>query len=165
MFRMRIGDLVKQATLPYTLASLLSQQQQAAGGIPGLTQPTGAPAAGGASTTSGRQRAASAPTQTFRFSEPVDVVDLSPAVRSGLARQASRSSAQRRDEGGAAGDEFASDGAMGLLETLVRERQVMNVTIPGRGRSSPTVNLMFETESVYRLIQPVNTGQLVDAQA
>jgi hypothetical protein len=86
-------------------------------------------------------------------------------VRSGLARQATRSNARRQDEGASAGEEFASDGTMGLLETLVRERQVMNVTIPGRGRSSPTVNLMFETESVYRLIQPVNTGQLVDAQA
>jgi hypothetical protein len=60
-----------------------------------------------------------------------------------------------------------ADGAVpfgGLLEQVVRRRTAMSVTIPGNGAFGP-ISFMFEIETAYRLIQPLEPGSVVDLTA
>lgn len=59
----------------------------------------------------------------------------------------------------------ADDSLGSIIESFIRERQVVNYTIPGIAGLTSPINVTYEVEQAYRVIDFVPRGKQVDTQA
>lgn len=90
--------------------------------------------------------------------EPASAGSENPATATGLDP---RLLGKRADEGAQ-----PDPGPMALVERFMRERSVLSVQLPFDGPAGKGVlNLYYEVESAYRVVQLVPAASLVDAEA
>lgn len=117
---------------------------------------------GGSSNTGGGQQGASTPASNFPLSA-ASTTATAPATQQEAA--ASGDAVQLSDLGVALSDGTPAPASWsnGFLEQFSRSRAAIQFSIPGSGGFGP-INFAYEVENAYRVVRPLQQGEVVDVQ-